>query len=202
MYEGFYNIMTNPDEYYAVNTIPPIVWALDLYRKAGGQHKKKRVIKAVFPADEHKELFSKKGAHEILIWFSEKKVHVRAKCQYDKNCNFNSDRVDGADRESLKRLPWDKVDSQEYIRILRKWLLELVLDFVTFIRALNTVSNRYVEIPLTSQYGKTFENFDAYRKTNWPEEATPNKRSRFLDELLLRIAFWFHSAAVVGALKL
>jgi hypothetical protein len=193
--------MTNPDEYYAVNTIPPIVWALNLYRKAGGQLKKKGVVKAVFPAGDHKEFMSKKGSHEILVWFSKMKVHVRAKCQYDKNCEFNSDRVEGNNRESMKNLPWDKVDSQEFIRILRKWLMKLDLDFVTFIRALNTICNRYVDLPLTSQYGKTFENFDAYRKIKWPEEATPDKRVKFLEELLVRVAFWFQTAAIVGALK-
>jgi hypothetical protein len=193
--------MTNPDEYYAVNTIPPITYALGLYLKTGAPLRKKGVIELIVPAGEHKELMSKKGSHDILIWLSKKKVHVRAKCQYDKNCKFNSDRIDGTDREALKTLSWDEANSRIFFQSIRKWLIKLDLDFVTFVRALNTVCNHYVEIPLTSQFGKTFENFDAYRKINWPKEATPDNREKFLEELLVRVAFWFQSAAIVGALK-
>ena len=193
--------MTNPDEYYPVNTIPPITWAIQLYLKTGAKLKKKGVIEVIFPAGEHKELMSKKGSHDILIWLSKSNVHVRAKCQYDKNCKFNSERIDGYNREALKSLSWDAMNSRRFFQMMVKWLMKLDLDFVTFVRALNTICNHYVEIPLTSQYGKSFENFNAYRSNKWPEEATPDNREKFLEELLVRVCFWFQTAAIVGALK-
>jgi hypothetical protein len=193
--------MTNPDEYYAVNTIPALSRALGLYIKTGARRKKKGIVEIIFPAGEHREMISKKGPHEILVWLSKKQVHVRARCQYDKNCKFNSERIEGTDRDALKELSWEETNSRVFFQIIRKWLVRLDLDFVTFVRALNTVCNHYVEIPLTSQYGKTFENFDAYRKNKWPEEATPDNRELFLEELLVRVAFWFQTASIVGALK-
>ena len=191
----------NPDEQHPVNTIPPVTWALELYLKTGAKLKKKGVIEVIFPSGDHRELMSKKGSHDILIWLSKNKVHVRAKCQYDKNCKFNVERIDGHDREALKTISWDDIESRVFFRTMVKWLNKLDLDFVMFVRALNTICNRYVEIPLTTQYGKTFENFNAYRSTKWPEEATPDRRDRFFEELLVRVAFWFQTAAIVGALK-
>jgi len=58
-----------------------------------------------------------------------------------------------------------------------------------------------VEIPLTTKYGKTFKKFDEYRRNKWPEDATPDNRERFIEEVLVRVSFWFQSAHQVGALK-
>lgn len=113
--------MTNPDEYFPVNTIPPVTWALDLYLKTGARIKKKGIVEVIFPAGNHKERMSKKGIHEILLWLSKNEVHVRAKCQYNKDCQFNSDRIDGHDREALKKLSWGETESREFFRAIRKW---------------------------------------------------------------------------------
>ncbi len=193
--------MPNPDEYYAANVIPPVAWALDLYLRHKGRFKVQRVIELTFPAGQHKEMMRKKGNHEIAVWLSEKQIWVRARCSYSKDCKFNSPRINGADREGVKSLPWNETDSQKFFPAIRKWLLRLDLDFALFIRALTTVCDRRVEIPLTTQYGKRFERFDSYRRTRWPKDVTPKDRDKFLQEVLLRVAFWFQTAAIVGALK-
>ncbi|MGQ4871393.1 MAG: hypothetical protein ACP6IT_06110 [Candidatus Thorarchaeota archaeon] len=193
--------MPSPDEYYAANVIPPVAWALELYLKHKGRFKEQQVLEISFPAGFHKEMMRKKGPHEIAVWTSEKKIWVRARCTYSKECSFNSERIDGSDREAVKLLPWGEIDSRKFFPAIRKWLLRMDLDFVLFIRALNTICDRRVELPLTTQFGKTFKKFDEYRRTRWPEDVTPEKRDKFLEQVLLRVAFWFQTAAIVGALK-
>jgi hypothetical protein len=120
---------------------------------------------------------------------------------YDKGCSFNSSRIDGSDREALKTLPWDETNDRSFFIAIRKWLVRLKFDFVTLIRALNTMCDRYVELPLTTKYGRTFKKFDEYRRNKWPEDATTDNRDKFLEEVLVRVSFWIQSAAQVNALK-
>ena len=60
--------MTDPDEYFPVNTIPALSWALDLYFKAGGKFKEGGVLELIFPAGTHKVMMQKKGDHDIILW--------------------------------------------------------------------------------------------------------------------------------------
>lgn len=159
------------------------------------------MIELVFPVEDHKEMMRKKGTHEIYMWFSKGRIFLRARCNYDKACSFNSERINGAKRESVKKLEWGEARSDTFFKALRKWVMRLDLDFVTFIRALNTVCDKRVEIPLTTKYGRTFKKFDEYRRNKWPEDATPDNRGRFIEEVLVRVSFWIQSAHQVGALK-
>ncbi|MFW9835369.1 MAG: hypothetical protein ACFFEK_15315 [Candidatus Thorarchaeota archaeon] len=193
--------MSKPEESHPVNAIPPLSWALELYLKAGGKFKEGKLIELVFPVEDHREMMRKKGQHEIFMWFSKGKVYLRARCDYDKKCSFNSERIYGGDREAVQSLEWGEARSDTFFKALRKWIMKLDLDFVTFIRALNTVCDRRVEIPLTTKYGRTFQKFDEYRKNRWPEDATPDKREKFIEEVLMRVSFWILSAYQVGALK-
>ncbi|MHA1965111.1 MAG: hypothetical protein ACXACG_10480 [Candidatus Thorarchaeota archaeon] len=193
--------MSKPDETHPVNAIPPLAWALELYMKAGGKFKEGKMIELIFPVEDHKELMRKKGSHEIYMWFSKGRIFLRGRCNYDKGCSFNSERINGAKREGVKKLDWGEAKADTFYKALRKWVMRLDLDFVTFIRALNTVCDKRVEIPLTTKYGKTFKKFDEYRRNKWPEDATPNNRERFIEEVLVRVSFWIQSAHQVGALK-
>ncbi|MFW9792744.1 MAG: hypothetical protein ACFFEE_00455 [Candidatus Thorarchaeota archaeon] len=193
--------MPDPDETYPVNTIPALAWALDLYFKAGGKFKDGKTIELIFPVSDHKEMMRKKGVHEIFMFLSKRKLHLKARCDFSKECSFNSPRINAWDREAVKTLEWGETDSQTFFKALRKWIQRLDLDFVTFIRALNTVCDRRVEIPLTTKYGRTFKKFDEYRRNKWPEDATPDNRDRFIEEVLVRVSFWIQSAHQVGALK-
>jgi len=112
----------------------------------------------------------------------------------------NTGRVDGDDREALKGLPWDELNVRAFFKTMTKWLMRMDLDFKTLIRAFNTVCDRRVALPLTTKYGKRFDKFNDYRQHRWPEDATPDNRSRFLEEVLIRVAFWIQSAAQVNAL--
>ncbi len=192
--------MPNPDTYYGVNTIPAVAWALDLYREHGGRLKDQRVVELILPAGQHKQMMRSLGNHEIAVWLSDNTVWVRARCTHSKNCRTNSERIDGRDRERLKALPWDETDQRAFFPAMRKWLMRLEPDFVLFVRALNTVCNRRVRLPLTTKYGKTFNEFNEYRSTRWPKDVTPQDKDRFLEALLLRVAFWIGAAAEVGAL--
>jgi hypothetical protein len=58
-----------------------------------------------------------------------------------------------------------------------------------------------VTFPLTTRWGKKFDKFDDYRRIRWPEDATPDNKPRVIEEVLFRVAFWFQTAADVGALK-
>jgi hypothetical protein len=193
--------MTDPDEYYPVNTIPAISWALDLYFKADGKFKEGGVIELILPAGTHKMMMQKKGDHDIILWMSKKKVYVRARCSFDKECPFNSGRIDGWDRDALKKLPWDETNSRAFFSALRKWLVRHKFDYVTLIRAINTACDRKVQIPLTTKWGRVFKKFDEYRRNKWPDDVTTEDRERFLEEVLVRVAFWVQSAAQVNALK-
>ncbi|TFG33493.1 hypothetical protein EU527_08050 [Candidatus Thorarchaeota archaeon] len=193
--------MPDPDDYYPVNTIPVLSRALELYFKAGGKFKEGGVLELIFPGGKHKELMKTKGEHEIILWLSKQKLFVRARCNYDKNCSFNSGRIDAADREALKPLHWDLMNDRAFFVAIRKWIFRLKFDFVTLIRALNTAADKYVNIPLTTKWGKEFKKFDDYRKNRWPEDATLNDRERFLEEVLVRLSFWIQSAAQVDALQ-
>jgi hypothetical protein len=193
--------MPDPNSYYAVNTIPALAWALDIYFRAGGAFKEGGILELVFPAGKHKEAMRKKGEHEILLWLSKKELFLRARCDYDKKCSFNSERISGDDREALKSLEWSEVNDRSFFIAVRKWLIRLKFDFVLLIRALNTVCDKRVEIPLTTKYGRTFKKFDDYRRHRWPEDATTDNREKFLEEVLVRVSFWIQSAAEVNALK-
>lgn len=193
--------MTDPDDYYPVNTIPVLSRAIDLYFRAGGKLKDGNVVELIFPAGKHKELMQTKGEHEIIMWLSKQDLFVRARCGYDKNCSFNTARINANDREGLKPLHWDLMNDRAFFVALRKWLFRLKFDFVTLIRALNMAADKYVQIPLTTKWGREFKKFDDYRKNRWPEDATPDDRERFLEEVLVRLSFWVQSAAQVGALK-
>ena len=193
--------MVDKEELYPVNTLPPIAWALKLYFKNDTKYKRKGVVELTFPSGKHKERMQTKGEHEIALWYSEKNIYVRAKCRYDKKCDFNSDRITVEKREDLMDLGWEGADSRKFFKSLTKWLMKLDFDYVLLIRALVTICDKYVEIPLTTQYGRTFEKFDEYRKNRWPEEAKPTDKPRFLEEILVRVCFWIQSAAEVGALK-
>ncbi len=193
--------MVNPEELYPVNTIPAIAWALDLYFKKDTKYKQKGIVEITFPSGDHKELMKKKGKHEILLWYSDRNIYVRAKCLFDKNCEFHSERIDGRDRETLKGIGWEEADSRAFFKAVTRWLLRLEFDYVLLIRALATVCDKRVEIPLTTKYGKTFQKFDEYRRNRWPEDAKPDDKPRFLEEVLVRVCFWIQSAAQVGALK-
>jgi len=193
--------MTDLDEYYPVNTIPALSWALDLYFKAGGKFKEGGVVELILPAGTHKVMLQKKGDHDIILWMSKKKIFVRARCGFDKDCSFNSGRIKAWDRDALKKLPWDETNSRAFFVALRKWLVRLNFDFVTLIRALNTACDRKVQIPLTTKWGREFKKFDDYRKNKWPEDVTTDDRNRFLEEVLVRVSFWVQTAVQVGALK-
>jgi hypothetical protein len=190
-----------PEESHPVNAIPPLSWALELYLKAGGKYKEGKLIELVFPVEDHKERMRKKGTHEIFMWFSKGKVHLRARCNYDKDCSFNSERIYGGNRAAVQSLEWGEARSDTFFKALRKWVMKMDLDFVTFIRALNTVCDNRVEIPLTTKWGKTFQKFDEYRRNRWPEDATPDNRKKFIEEVLVRVSFWILSAYQVDALK-
>ena len=191
--------MTDSDEYYAVNIIPAIAWALNLYLKTGARFKDK-TLEVVFPAGDHKENMMKKGEHEIAVWISNRRIYARARCNFKKDCKVNTERVNGNDRDALKELPWDEVNVRAFFKTIMKWLMRMDLDFKTLIRSLNTVCNDRVALPLTTKYGKTFNEFNDYRKTKWPKDATLDNRSRFLEEVLVRVSFWMQSAAQVNAL--
>ncbi len=193
--------MTDPDEYYPVNTLPLLARALTLYFKAGGKFKEGGVVEFILPAGKHKEMMRTKGEHEIIIWLSKQQLFVRGRCSADKDCSFNTGRIDANDRDALKPLHWDLMNDRAFFVALRKWLFRLNFDYVTLIRAVNTACDRYVEIPLTTKWGRTFKKFDDYRKNRWPEDATPNDRERFLEEVLVRVSFWIQSAAQVDALR-
>ncbi len=193
--------MTDVDEYYPVNTIPALSWALDLYFKAGGKFKEGGVVELILPAGSHRVMMQKKGDHDIILWMSKKKVFVRARCSFDKDCSFNSGRIAAHDREALKELPWDETNDRSFFVALRKWLVRLNFDFVTLIRAINTACDRKVKIPLTTKWGREFKKFDDYRKNKWPDDVSPSDRERFLEEVLVRVSFWVQSAAQVDALK-
>ncbi|MBE0526927.1 MAG: hypothetical protein IH631_08285 [Candidatus Thorarchaeota archaeon] len=193
--------MTDPDEYYPVNTIPAISWALDLYFKADGKFKEGGVVELILPAGSHKVMMQKKGEHEIILWMSKKKVYVRARCGFDKDCPFNSGRIDAWDREALKKLPWDDTNSRAFFAAVRRWLVRLNFYYVTLIRAINTACDRKVQLPLITKWGREFKKFDDYRRNKWPDDVSTNDRERFLEEVLVRVAFWVQSAAQVDALK-
>ncbi len=193
--------MTNPDELFAVNLLPALSWAFELYFKKGARFKKTGILEAIFPAGNHKELRRKKGEHEISIWISQKRLFVRSKCEYKKECSFNTSRIDARDREALKGLGWEETNSRAYFKTMTKWLLRMEPDFKLMVKALATVCDRQVKIPMKTKYGRTFQRFDEYRRNRWPEEATPDDKPRFMEELLVRVAFWTQSAAEVGALK-
>ena len=192
--------MTKPDEYYAANLIPPFAWALNLYFKTGARCKES-IIEVIFPAGSHKERMQKKGNHEILVWIVNRKIYMKSRCTYDKECSFNTERIDGADRDAVKTLKWEETNSRAFFKSITKWIMRYDFDFVTLIRALKTVCDRYVQIPLTTQWDKTFKNFDEYRRNRWPEDATSDNRAKFLEEVLVRVAFWFQTAVTVNALK-
>jgi len=193
--------MPKPDEQYPVNTIPPIAWALNLYFKVGGRFKKKGIVEVIFPVGHHKERRQKKGVHEIILWISKQRLYLRSRCTFDKECEANIDRVDAGDREAVKTLPWDELNNRAFFKTMQKWISRLDLDFVTIIRALNTVADRKVELPLTTRFGKKFSKFNEYRMTRWPAGLTPDKKEEYLEEVLLRISFWIRAAAEVDALK-
>ncbi|MFW9808692.1 MAG: hypothetical protein ACFFE6_04835 [Candidatus Thorarchaeota archaeon] len=193
--------MPDIDEQYPVNTIPALAWALDLYFKAGGKFKEGKTIELIFPVSDHKEMMRKKGVHEIYMFMSKRKLFLKARCDFSKECSFNSQRINAWDREAVKTLDWGEAESQTFFKAVRKWIQRLDLDFVTFIRALNTVCDRRVELPLTTKWGREFKKFDEYRRNKWPEDATPDNREKFLEEVLVRVSFWIQSAYQVGALK-
>ena len=193
--------MTDPDDYYPVNVLPMLAHALDLYFKASGKFKEGGVLEFILPAGKHKEMMRTKGEHEIIIWLSKQHLYVRARCSADKECSFNTGRIDATDREALKPLNWDLMNDRAFFVALRKWLFRLRFDYVTLIRAINTACDRYVELPITTKWGRTFKKFDDYRKNRWPEDATPDKREQFLEEVMVRVSFWVQTAAQVGALK-
>jgi len=192
--------MVDKNELYPVNTLPPLAWALALYFKKDKKYRHKGIVELTFPAGQHKEMLKSKGEHTISVWFSEKRIYVRAKCHYDKECSFNSDRIQVSNREALMGLGWEGTDSRKFFKSITTWLLRLNFDYVLLIRALVTICDRYVKIPLTTQYGKTFQKFDEYRKNRWPEDAKPSDKERFLEEILVRVSFWIQSAAEVDAL--
>jgi hypothetical protein len=194
-------IMTDPDELYPVNTLPALAWTLQVYFKAKGKFKESGVVELIFPAGNHKEMRRKKGTHEIILWMHNKQLWLRSRCSYDKECSANIERVDASDREAVKTLPWEGTETRAFFKALRKWVVRLNLDFVTFMRAINTVCDKKVEIPLTTKWGRTFKRFDEYRRNRWPEDATTENREAFIEEVLVRVCFWIQSAAQVGALK-
>ena len=192
--------MTDRSELYPVNTIPPVTWAMQLYFKRDFKFKDPGTIELVFPAGDHKELLQKKGDHRIVLWFTDRKVFVRARCTYSSDCDFNSQRVRGGDREGMMVIPWEGTDDRAFFRAVTKWLLRIKFEYVPLIRSLTTVCDRYVEIPMTTKYGRTFEKFDEYRRNRWPKDAKPTDRPRFLEEVLVRVCFWIQSASDVDAL--
>ncbi|MHA2025377.1 MAG: hypothetical protein ACW98U_05690 [Candidatus Thorarchaeota archaeon] len=193
--------MPDVDESYPVNALPALAWALELYFKAGGHFKDGKTIELIFPVSDHKEMMRKKGVHEIFMFMSKRQLYLKARCNFDKECPFNSERINASDRDAVKTLAWGEADSKTFFKALRKWIQRLDLDFVTFIRALNTVCDRRVEIPLKTKYGRTFKKFDEYRRNKWPEDVTPDTREEFLEEVMVRVSFWMLSAHQVGALK-
>ncbi|UCE10221.1 MAG: hypothetical protein JSW61_14815 [Candidatus Thorarchaeota archaeon] len=193
--------MSRVEEYYGVNVLPPIAWALDLYLKKFPKLKKSGAIEVTFTAESHRERLSAKGQHEIVVWFTNKELFARGRCTFEKECKFNTERVSARDREGLKELDWSKLNNRQLFKALTKLLMKLDLDFVTLIRALNTVSDHKVKIPHTTKWDRTFEKFDDYRKNRWPEDVDTSDRARFIEEVLVRVCFWFMSAAAVGDLK-
>ena len=106
--------MTDPDEYYPANVIPALSWALDLYFKVDGKYKEGGVIELILPAGTHKVMMQKKGEHDIILWMSKKKVFVRARCGFDKDCSFNSGETSpffmkGVSSEAKINWPWAKL---------------------------------------------------------------------------------------------
>lgn len=193
--------MSEKDEIYPVNALPGLAWTLQVYFKAKGKFKEGGVVELIFPAGDHKVRYRKKGKHEIIMWLHKKQLWIRSKCSYDNECPANVERVNASDREAVKTLPWEGTESRAFFKAVRKWILRLNLDFVTFVRALNTVCDRKVEIPLTTKWGRTFKNFDEYRRNRWPEDAIPEDREKFIEELIVRMSFWIQSAVQVDALK-
>ncbi|NHJ13040.1 MAG: hypothetical protein EAX95_05150 [Candidatus Thorarchaeota archaeon] len=191
--------MTKADEHYPVNTIPSLAWALELYLKSGARYKEKGIIEVIFPVGPHKERMMKKGEHEIILWISKKKMYLRGKCDFDSNCPVNSGRIDAANREAVKTLPWEDLNNRAFFKTMRKWIMRLDLDFVTLVRALNTIADSKVKLPLKTRFGKVFNKFNEYRTTRWPEDLTPDKREEYLEEVLLRVSFWIRAAVEVGA---
>ncbi|MFW9769912.1 MAG: hypothetical protein ACFFF9_13245 [Candidatus Thorarchaeota archaeon] len=193
--------MPDVDESYPVNMIPALAWALDLYFKSGAPFKDGKTIELIFPIGDHKEMMRKKGTHEIFMFLSKRKLYLKARCDFDKKCSFNSERINAWDRNAVRTLEWGEADSKTFFKALVKWINRLDFDFVTLIRALNTVCDRRVEIPMKTKYGRTFKKFDEYRRNKWPEDITPDKRDRFLEEVMVRVSFWMLSAHQVGTLK-
>ncbi len=194
--------MTDPDEHYGVNLLPALSLALKLYFKNHPKYKGPSALEVSFPAGNHKEKMRSKGDHVIVVLFTKKELWVRARCTYDSECKFNKPRMNAVNREALKSIDWEFLNNRPLFKGMKDLLLRMKLDFVTLVRSINTVCDHFVDIPLTTKWGKTFEKFDDYRRNRWPEEATPNDRPRFLEELLVRVSFWFMSAAAVGALRL
>ena len=193
--------MTKPDEYYGVNTLPVIAWALEVYFKNKGRYKTSGALDVILPAGNHKR-FGEKGGHDISVWISDdRKIYAKARCTHDDACEFNSERFEATDREGLKTIKWDKINDRRFFQNIRKWLMKMNLDFKLFIRSIAATCDNKVEIPLTTQYGRTFEKFDEYRRSRWAEDATPDKRDKFLEEVLVRSCFWIMAAAAVEALK-
>ncbi len=193
--------MGDPHELYPVNTIPAIAWALRLYFLKKPGPKDKRIMELTFPAGKHKIRKRTKGEHEIVVWYANKEVFVRAKCTFDKKCPFNSERIEGKKRDELMNIGWEGTKDRQFFKAITKWLLSIGLDYVTLVRALSTMCNRKVKIPMTTKYDRTFVNFEEYRKNKWPEDAKPADKSKFLEEVLVRVCFWIQSADDVGALK-
>ena len=112
--------MPEPDEYYAANTIPPLAWALELYLNKGARYKDSGPVEVIFPAGNHREKMQTKGKHEIVVWITKRQIWVRARCAYNKNCDFISERIDGSDREAVKSLPWDRIDSRQFFKAISR----------------------------------------------------------------------------------
>ncbi|MGY5876121.1 MAG: hypothetical protein RTU30_10270 [Candidatus Thorarchaeota archaeon] len=189
-----------PDEFYGVNTLSAIAWALNVYTKAKGRYPVSGTLEAILPAGKHKK-FGKKGGHEIIVWITDRQVYAKARCNEDKECEFNTERINAKDREALKTIDWEPINDRRFFQIVRKMLMKMNLDYVLLIRSLTTVCDKKVKTPLTTQYGRTFEKFDEYRKNRWPEDATPDNRDKFLEEVLVRVCFWIMTAAAVDAIK-
>ncbi|MBD3159800.1 MAG: hypothetical protein GF309_13540 [Candidatus Lokiarchaeota archaeon] len=193
--------MTDSDSLYAVNTLPALAYAFDVYSKIDAPFKDPGAVEMILHADDHKKLLQKKGEHQVIVWFADGKVFARARCTFDKECDFNKPRVGGKDREGLKTLPWEKTKEKRFFILLSKWVMKLGYDYSTLIKALVAVCDKKVETPLTTKYDKTFNKFNEYRKVNWPDDVSLEDRQRFLEEVLVRVSFWFKAAAEVDALK-
>ncbi|MFO7836854.1 MAG: hypothetical protein R6V83_09375 [Candidatus Thorarchaeota archaeon] len=195
------SIMTDPDQMYAVNILPALAYAFDVYSKTDAPYKDSGAVEMVLQAGEHKKLLEKKGEHQVIVWFADGKIFARARCTYEKECDFNKPRVSAKDREGLKTLPWDKTNEKRFFILTSKWLMKLGYDYSTLIKALVAVCDKKVQTPLTTKYDKTFNKFNEYRKTQWPDDVDLSDKQRFLEEVLVRVSFWFKAAAEVDALK-